>query len=144
MQIFSLTKFGLNLTPGSKVMAKKFFTFNLQKVNFQVITFEPVVRLSPNFESEKICMIHGLFAKAVCRKQMIHLGEKRSTWARMSCIFYPFKMCSMTPQFSSTWCEAFVYVSRFFVMCVNCCYIQFTSLAKVNVNVTRLCKKILW
>ena len=60
-------------------------TFSQQKVNFLAITFEPVVRLSPNFESEKICMIHGLFAKAVCRKQVIHLGEKRSTWARMSC-----------------------------------------------------------
>ena len=65
-------------------MAKK-LTFSQQKVNFLAITFEPVVRLSPNFESEKICMIHGLFAKAVCRKQVIHLGEKRSTWARMSC-----------------------------------------------------------
>ena len=54
--------------------------------NFLAITFESVVRFSPNFESEKICMIHGLFAKAVCRKQGIHLGEKRSTWARMSCI----------------------------------------------------------
>ena len=53
-------------------------------------------------------------------------------------------MCSVTPQFSSTRWEAFVYVSRFFVMCVNCCYIQFTSLAKVNVNVICLCEKILW
>ena len=63
----------------------KLLTFSHPKVNFLAITFEPVVRLSPNFESEKICMIHGLFAKAVCRKQVIHLGEKRSTWARMSC-----------------------------------------------------------
>ena len=41
-------------------------------------------------------------------------------------------MCSVTPQFSSTRWEAFVYLSHFFVICVNCCYIQFTRVAKVN------------
>ena len=67
-----------------KVMAKK-LTFSQQKVNLLAISFEPVVRLSPNFESDKICTIHDLFATAVCQNQVIHLGEKRSTWARMSC-----------------------------------------------------------
>ena len=86
MQIFSPSKFGLDLTTGSKVIVKK-LTFSQQKVNFLAISFEPVVRLSPNFESEKICMIHGLFPKAVCQKEVIHLGEKRSTWARISCTY---------------------------------------------------------
>ena len=34
---------------------------------------------------KKICRIDDFFAKAVCRKQVIHLGEKRSTWARILC-----------------------------------------------------------
>ena len=54
-------------------MAKKLTSIQ-QKVDFLAITFEPVVRLSPNFESEKICTIYGLFAKAICQKQVIHLG----------------------------------------------------------------------
>ena len=37
--------------------------------NFLAITFEPVVRLSPYFEREILCTIHGLFAKSVYRKQ---------------------------------------------------------------------------
>ena len=75
MQIFSLSKFGLNLTTGSKVMAKK-LTFCWLKVNFLAITFETVVWWFWNFECEKICRIDDFFAKAVCRKQVIHLGEK--------------------------------------------------------------------
>ena len=48
--------------------------------------------MSPNFESEVICTIHGLFAKVVCHKQVIHLGEKISTWARVACIELDFNM----------------------------------------------------
>ena len=55
-------------------MAKK-LAFSQQKVSFFAITFDPVVRLSPNLGEKKICTIHGLFAKAVCQKQAIHLGE---------------------------------------------------------------------
>ena len=84
MQIFSLSKFGLNLSPGSKVMAKKLI-FCWLKVNFLAITFETMVWWFWNFECEKICRIDDFFAKAVCRKQVIHLGEKRSTWARILC-----------------------------------------------------------
>ena len=62
MQIFAPSKFGLNRTSGSKVMAKKLFW---PKINFLAITFEPVVRLIPNFEGAKICKVDGLFAKAV-------------------------------------------------------------------------------
>lgn len=57
--------------------------------------------------------------------------------------FYPFNLFSVTPQCSSTRWEAFVYVSRFFVMCVNCCNILFTKSRKIQINVTGLCEKIL-
>ena len=80
---------------GSKVMAEK-FTLCWLKVNFLAITFEPVVWCFWNFECEKICRIDDLFAKAVCRKQVIHLGEKRSTWARILCIVNS----TRAPQFS--------------------------------------------
>ena len=86
LQIYPHSKFQTHWTTGCKVVTKK-FTFCRLKVKILAMTFEPVLRLSPNFESEIICTIHGLFAKAVCRKQVIHLGEKRSTWARISCIF---------------------------------------------------------
>ena len=43
-------------------MAKKLPGPNL---NFLAITFEPVVRLIPNFEVVKICRVDGLFAKAI-------------------------------------------------------------------------------
>ena len=62
MQIFPHSKFGINRTAGSKVMAKK---FKFWPSNFLAITFEPVVRLIPNFECRKICMFLGLFAKSV-------------------------------------------------------------------------------
>ena len=62
MQIFPPSKFGIDRTTGSEVMAKKFIS---GQKNFLVITFEPVVRLIPNFEGGKICMGDGLFAKAV-------------------------------------------------------------------------------
>ena len=62
LQIFPHTKFGINRSTGSKVMAKKFI---YDQNNFLAITFEPVVRLSPNFEGTKICMVGGLLAKAV-------------------------------------------------------------------------------
>ena len=35
------------------------------QINFLAITFEPVVRLIPNFEGAKICMVDGLFSNAV-------------------------------------------------------------------------------
>ena len=35
------------------------------QINFLAITFKPVVRLIPNFECGKICMVGGLFANAV-------------------------------------------------------------------------------
>ena len=62
MQIFTPSKSGIDRTTGSEVMAKKFIC---GQNNFLVITFEPVVRLIPNFEGAKICMVDGLFAKAV-------------------------------------------------------------------------------
>ena len=62
LQIFAPSKFGINRTTGSKVMAKKFIW---GQNNFLAITFELVVELSPNFEGAKICKANGLFAKAV-------------------------------------------------------------------------------
>ena len=63
MQIFLHSKFGINRTAGGlKVMAKK---FKFWPSNVLAITFEPAVRLIPNFECEKICKVGGLFAKAV-------------------------------------------------------------------------------
>ena len=62
MQIFPPSKFGIDRTTGSEVMAKKFIS---GQKNFLVITFEPVVRLIPNFEGAKICMVDGLFSNAV-------------------------------------------------------------------------------
>ena len=62
LQIFAPSKFGINRTTGSKVMAKKLFW---PQMNFLAITFEPVVGLIPNFEGVKICRVDGLFAKAV-------------------------------------------------------------------------------
>ena len=48
--------------PTPLVMTKK---FKFWPSNFLAITFEPVVRLIPNFECRKICMFLGLFAKSV-------------------------------------------------------------------------------
>ena len=62
MQIFPHSKFGINRTAASKVMAKK---YNFGRRNFLVITFKPAVRSIPNFEWAKICMFLGLFAKSV-------------------------------------------------------------------------------
>ena len=62
MQIFPLSKFGIDRTAGLKVMAKKFLR---PKLYFSAITFEAAVRLIPNFECEKICMFLGMFAKSV-------------------------------------------------------------------------------
>ena len=92
MQIFPLSQLWLNLTIGSKVMAKE-LTFCLLKAIFLAITFEPVVWWFWNFECEKICRIDDLFAKVVCWKQVIHLGEKRSTWARILCNFQTSVLC---------------------------------------------------
>ena len=60
LQIFPHSKFGINRTAGSKVMAKKF-----RPSNFLAITFEPVVRLIPNLKCRIICMFLGMFAKSV-------------------------------------------------------------------------------
>ena len=49
------------------------------------ITFDPVVRLNPNFEYGKICRIDDLFAKAVCGSKVVNLGEKWLCWVRMFC-----------------------------------------------------------
>ena len=62
MQIFPHSKFGINRTTGSKVMAKKLLG---QNFNFLAITFEPAVLFIPNFECRKICMFLSLFAKSV-------------------------------------------------------------------------------
>ena len=62
MQIFSPSKFRIDRTTGSEVMAKKFIC---GQNNFLVINFEPVVRWIPNFEGAKICMVDGLFSNAV-------------------------------------------------------------------------------
>ena len=62
LQIFAPSKFGINWSTGLKVMAKNFIS---AQNNFLAITFEPVVRLIPNFEGAKICKVDGLFAKAV-------------------------------------------------------------------------------
>ena len=77
------SKFKDHQTASSKVMAKN-LTFCRVKIHFSAIIFELVVRLSPNFEGEKIYSNYDLLARAVCRKQVIHLGNKRSTWGRMS------------------------------------------------------------
>ena len=39
------------------------------------------------FSQIKKVYIYCLFAKAVCSKWVIHVGEKRFTWARMSCMW---------------------------------------------------------
>jgi len=62
MQIFPHSKFGINRTSASKVMAKK---YNFGQRNFLAITFKPAVRSIPNFEWGKIGMFLGLFAKSV-------------------------------------------------------------------------------
>ena len=62
LQIFPHSKFGINRTAASAVMAKK---YNFGWRNFLAITFKPAVRLIPNFECGKICKILGLFAKSV-------------------------------------------------------------------------------
>ena len=62
MQIFPHSKFGINRTAASKVMAKK---YNFGRRNFLAITFKPAVRSIPNLECGKICMFLGLFAKSV-------------------------------------------------------------------------------
>ena len=84
-QICLHSKVELSLTTGWKIKPKK-LTLSWLKVNFLGLNFQPVVRLSSTFECGQICQIDGLFAKAVCRKQVIHLSEKRSTWARILCI----------------------------------------------------------
>ena len=98
MQIFLHSKFGINRTTGSKVMAKKLLGQNL---NFLAITFEPAVRFIPNFECRKICMFLGLFAKSVSpwskepgtlfSKVKIWRGElKTSGLHGMHCVLRPF------------------------------------------------------
>ena len=79
MQFFAPSKFGLNRTTGSKVMAKKLFW---SQINFLAITFEPAVRLIPNFECGKICMFLGLFAKSVLpwSQQLGTLFSKVKIW----------------------------------------------------------------
>ena len=62
LQIFPQSKFGIDRTACLKVMAKKCLGRNL---NFLAITYMPAFRLSPNFESRKICMFLGLLAKSV-------------------------------------------------------------------------------
>ena len=54
--------------------------------------------------------------------------------------FYPFNLFSVTPQCSSTRWEAFVYVSRFFVMCVK---LLFYSIHKVSQK-SNQCDRPLW
>ena len=62
MQIFLHSKFGINRTTGSKVMAKKFIC---DQNNFLAITFESVVQLIPNFDVSRICKGGCLFVEAV-------------------------------------------------------------------------------
>ena len=62
MQIFAPSKFGINWSTGLKVMTKKLI-FSQNK--FLAITFRPAVRLIPNFECGKICMVGGMFANTV-------------------------------------------------------------------------------
>ena len=97
-------KFGLNMTTCSKVMVKK-FTFSWEKVKFLGIYFKALVRLYPNFEYGNIYRIDDLFAEAVVKKQVIHLGEKRSTWARIFCILKPLLIV-----------KAFYFTSFFFYL----------------------------
>ena len=47
-------------TAGFKVMARKLFR---PKFKLLAIAFEPVVRLMPNFECEKLGLVDGLFAQ---------------------------------------------------------------------------------
>ena len=86
-QICLHSKVELSLTTGWKIKPKK-LTLSWLKVNFLGLNFQPVVRLSSTFECGQICQIDGLFAKAVCRKQVIHLSAKRSSRARILCNFY--------------------------------------------------------
>ena len=86
-QICPHSKVELNLTTGWKFKPKK-LTFSQEKVNFLGLIFQPVVRLSSTFECRQICQIDGLLVKAVCQKQVIHLSEKRSTWARILSSLY--------------------------------------------------------
>ena len=41
-----------------------------------------------NFEYGKICRIGGLFAKAVCRNEVVNLGEKWFSWVKIFCILW--------------------------------------------------------
>ena len=69
-KIFPPLKFGINQTTGSKIISKKFiygqnnFLAICGQNDFSAITFEPVVRLIPNFEGAKICKGGGLFDEA--------------------------------------------------------------------------------
>jgi len=80
MQIFPHSNFGINRSTGLKVMTKKFVCV---RNNFLAITFKPVDRSVPNFESGKICMFLGLFAKSVffldlIARDFIYCGNKKS------------------------------------------------------------------
>ena len=91
LQILQHPKFEIHWTSGSKVIAKK-LTFSQQKVNFLFITFEPVVWLIPNFECGKICLVDGLFAKAVFKNKVARLEDKWPGWERNSCILQIYRI----------------------------------------------------
>ena len=123
-QICLHSKVELSLTTGWKIKPKK-LTLSWLKVNFLGLNFQPVVRLSSTFECGQICQIDGLFAKAVCRKQVIHLSEKRSTWARILCtIIHSIKR----KLYHDTKISAWVYMTKASLE---------THLAKLRENVTK-------
>ena len=68
MQIFPHSKFGINRTAGSKVMAKK---YNFGQRNFLAITFKPEVQLIPNVECGKICMFLSFALESIARDVLV-------------------------------------------------------------------------
>ena len=94
LQILPYPKFEINWTSGSKVKAKK-LTFSQQKVNFLSITFEPVVWLIPNFECGKICLVDGLFAKAVFKNKVARLEDKWPGWEQNFCMIRHAYKCAL-------------------------------------------------
>ena len=59
LQNFPHSKFVINLVTGSKFTAQRLLLAKNKS------TFGPVVRLIPNFECGKICLVDGLFASGV-------------------------------------------------------------------------------
>ena len=83
------------LTEQIKPQIVFFISWKITLVALSYISFGMIELLSQWFDEsailnlKKICRIDDLFAKAVCRKWVIHLGEKRSILARILCAALP-------------------------------------------------------